>query len=105
MVREGGGDAATGTTLYIDGEPVDLEPGHRAVLQFRDTPTVTSTTFRINRATDLTRFFTGTMDELVLYDRALTAEEVCDHFSALDLCARRMLTVTRSWMSTTCWRC
>ena len=85
MVREGGGNAAEGTTLYIDGIPVPLEADTFLCCNFA-TPTVTSTTFRINRATDSNRFFQGTMDEIVLYDRALTQDEVCAHYAALDLC-------------------
>jgi hypothetical protein len=46
------------------------------------TPTIGATTFRVKRARDIdgSRHFTGTLDELALYDRALTAQEVHDHF-------------------------
>jgi hypothetical protein len=46
------------------------------------TPQINATTFRINRGRDFVRFFTGTMDELALYDRALSASEVGEHFAA-----------------------
>jgi hypothetical protein len=50
---------------------------------------VNSTVFRINRAADFigTRHFTGTMDEIALYDRVLSAAEVRDHAcSIVGLC-------------------
>jgi hypothetical protein len=52
-----------------------------------ETPTVGATEFRINRARDLdnSRCFIGTLDEVALYDRVLTPQEVHDHFiEALD---------------------
>ena len=51
------------------------------------TPTVGATEFRVNRARDFdgSRYFTGTLDELALYDRALTPQEAFDHYhEALD---------------------
>jgi hypothetical protein len=85
-VRVGGGNAETGTTVYIDGQDVTatLVPDP-ALPQNTLTPVVAATEFRVNRARDLTRYFTGTLDELVLYDRTLTAQEVADHYrEALD---------------------
>ncbi|MBN1763685.1 MAG: LamG domain-containing protein [Sedimentisphaerales bacterium] len=82
MVRQGGSDSSTGTTLYINGQSVPLEvdsdlfPG---VL----VPALTVSTFRINRARDVTRYFTGIMDEVALYGRVLTAEEVNSHFATM----------------------
>jgi hypothetical protein len=80
-VRQGGGAANLGSALYVDGVSVDLEddpglPSDGAV------PAVVATAFRINRAQDFTRYFTGTLDELVLYDRVLTSKEVLAHYAA-----------------------
>ena len=82
-VRVGGGNALTGTTVYIDGQDVTatLVPDP-ALPSDSLTPTVGATEFRVNRARDYDglRFFTGTLDELALYDRQLTPQEVADHF-------------------------
>ena len=84
MVRNGGGNSATGTTLYVDGASVALTPDTLLPSPIL-TPTLTSTTFRINRATDDSRVFTGSMDELALYDRVLSESEVEAHFNALTI--------------------
>ena len=70
-----------GTTLYVNGEPVQLEPD--TVLPGAPVIDITSTTFRVQRATNLVRYFSGVVDEVILYDRLLTAEEVREHFEAL----------------------
>jgi hypothetical protein len=72
-----------GTTLYVNGEVVELEQD--TVLPGAPVIDVTSTTFRIQRATDLNRYFSGMMDEIALYDRALSPEEVAAHYAALDI--------------------
>jgi hypothetical protein len=72
-----------GTTLYVNGEPVELEQD--TVLPGAPVINVTSTTFTIQRATDLDRYFSGAMDEVALYDRALTPDEVQAHYAALSL--------------------
>ncbi len=78
----GTNDSETGTTLYINGNPVALirdpvlNPGFDANL------TITATTFTVNRATDFTRFSTIEMDEVALYDRVLDAAEVAEHWQA-----------------------
>jgi len=88
--RQGGNDSATGTILYINGASVALEQDPDLVLvggcasgflSSREI-TVTSAEFRINRGQDVigSRFFTGTMDEIALYDRVLTPLEVQEHF-------------------------
>jgi hypothetical protein len=85
--REGGNSSAGGTTLYVNGEIVSLEqdpnlnPGFLTAAGIN----VNSTVFRINRAADFlgTRHFTGTMDEIALYDRVLSAAEVRDHACAI----------------------
>lgn len=87
-VRVGGGTALDGTTVYLDGEDVTAtlvpDPG----LPFDGlTPAVEATAFRVNRARDFdgSRYFTGTLDELSLYDRALTPQEAFEHYrQALD---------------------
>ena len=82
-VRSGGGTALEGSTVYIDGKDVTAtlvpDPGLPANTL---TPTVTATEFRVNRARDFdgARYFTGTLDEVALYDRMLTADEVIAHF-------------------------
>ncbi len=81
-VRQGGGAANVGSTLYIDGVSVSLENDPDLPAD-GGTPNVINTAFRVNRAQDFTRFFTGTLDEVALYDRMLTAEEVQEHFDAL----------------------
>jgi hypothetical protein len=82
--RDSAGGAAgpyEGSTLYLNGIPVELEiddvlPGIFAV-------DVHATTFRIQKATDAIRHFTGTVDELAVYDHVLTHGEVVSHFVAL----------------------
>lgn len=81
-VRQGGGTDQQGSTLYVDG--VDVTASLVADPQLccnGTTPDVGSTAFRINRARDFdgSRFFVGDMDELVLYDRALTPQEVASN--------------------------
>lgn len=81
-VRDSAGGANgqyVGSTLYINGELVALQPD--TTLPGAPTINVSSTTFRVQRATDLTRYFSGTIDEIVLYDRALSANEVATHFT------------------------
>lgn len=82
-VRQGGGTDQEGSTLYIDGVDVTslLAPDPDLCCN-GGTPNVNATQFRINRARDLTRFFVGSMDEIALYDRALTPAEVTDHYLA-----------------------
>ena len=87
-VRVGGGTALEGTTVYLDGEDVTAtlvpDPGLPADGL---TPAVEATAFRVNRARDFdgSRYFTGTLDELSLYDRALSPQEAFDHYrQALD---------------------
>ena len=82
-MRTGGGNALTGTTVYLDGNDVTgtLVPDPNLPANTL-TPSVGSTEFRVNRARDIdgVRFFTGTVDEVALYDRTLTAQEALDHF-------------------------
>lgn len=85
-VRDSAGGANgqyVGTTLYVNGEALQLEPD--TILPGAPTIDVTSTTFTIQRATDLARYFSGSMDEIALYDRLLTPDEVLAHYNALKL--------------------
>ncbi len=78
--RAGANNSEAGSTLYINGYPIaterdtSLSPGFLAAGSIA----VTSTTFRINQATDFinNRYFTGVLDELALYNRILTIEEI-----------------------------
>jgi hypothetical protein len=78
--RQGGNDSETGSSLYINGCLVSsvrdstLNPGFVSASNIN----VTSTTFRINEARDVlgNRYFTGILDEVALYNRILTAEEI-----------------------------
>jgi concanavalin A-like lectin/glucanase superfamily protein len=86
--RTGGNNSADGSTLYINGASVALEqdPNLSPGLVTAAGINVNSTTFRINRARDYlgTRHFTGTMDEIALYDRVLSATEVRDHACTIE---------------------
>ncbi|NUM37091.1 MAG: LamG domain-containing protein [Candidatus Brocadiae bacterium] len=82
MVRQGGGNSDTGTSLYIDGVKVSTITD--TVLYTGIIPAITSTTFRINRATDATRYFTNVvMDEIAVYNRTLSQTEVVNHYNSL----------------------
>lgn len=85
-VRDSAGGTAgqyAGTTLYINGVAVPMEPDNS--LPGAPVIAVTGTTFRVQRATDGTRYFAGAIDEVALYDRALDAAEVLEHFATLAL--------------------
>jgi len=79
-VRDSAGgtrDSLTGSTLYVNGEPAQLT---RDELLFTGImPNVIAGKFRIQKAGDFTRFWSGAMDELALYTRALTQDEVQTH--------------------------
>lgn len=80
--RDGGGNAQTGSVLYIDGVAV-LTESDPSLCCNNTIPNVTSSKFRINRAQDFTRFFVGSLDEMALYDYALTATDVEAHYAAV----------------------
>jgi hypothetical protein len=86
--RSGGNSSADGTTLYINGARVDLEqdPNLNPGVVTAAGIDINSTTFRINRARDYlgARYFTGTMDEIALYDHVLSATEVHDHACSIE---------------------
>ncbi|HWL94720.1 MAG TPA: LamG-like jellyroll fold domain-containing protein [Phycisphaerae bacterium] len=77
-VRQGGGNSATGSTLYLNGQQIALTQDLNLL-----TPNVSATAFRINRAQDGSRFFVGEMDELAVYDRALPESEIVAHYEQL----------------------
>lgn len=78
--RQGGTDSLAGSKLYINGclisteRDFDLSPGFFAAGSIN----IVASSFRINEARDAlgSRFFTGTLDEVALYDRILTANEI-----------------------------
>ncbi len=79
----GGAGQHAGHTLYVDGQIVAHEadnslPGAAFV-------NVASTPFRVQKARDFFRHFSGVMDEVALYDRLLSHQEVIDRFDALRL--------------------
>ncbi|MEL7449434.1 MAG: LamG-like jellyroll fold domain-containing protein [Pseudomonadota bacterium] len=79
---EGTNDSEAGTVVYVNGTAVPLVRDPTLNPGFVANPTVTATTFRINRATDNVRYATIDMDELVLYDRPLAPAEVAEHWVA-----------------------
>lgn len=80
-VRQGGGNAITGSVVYVNGSPVAVEADPNLCCNATAVD-VNSAAFRVNRARDGVRFFQGRIDELVLYDHALTAADVCEHYKA-----------------------
>lgn len=85
-VREGGNDSDAGSTVYINGVacPVELAPQLSPGFVEAADIDVASTVFRINRAADSlgNRYFNGALDELALYDRALTPAEIAERAAA-----------------------
>ncbi len=81
-VRTGGGTDQQGSQLFVNGIDLtaSLVPDPELCCN-GSTPDVDATTLRVNRARDFygMRFFTGVVDELALYDRALTPTEVAAH--------------------------
>lgn len=71
-----------GSTLYVNGEIVQLQQDSQ--LPGAPVIDVTSTTFRVHAATDEARYFSGTVDEVVLYDHLLTPADIAVHFAAID---------------------
>ena len=72
-----------GSTLYVNGEVTPLEID--TALIGAPVLDITATRFRVQRAQDFERYFDGVMDEVVLYDRVLGADEVLEHFDALSI--------------------
>ena len=90
-VRVGGGTDQVGSTLYLDGVDVTASLVSDPDLCCNgSTPIVEASEFRINRARDFEtlRYFTGTLDELALYDYALSPAEIDAHWQALGILFR-----------------
>lgn len=81
-VRQGGGDSGTGTTLYVNGQPVALTPD-TVLCCNPTTPSVNSSPFLINRGSDLTRYLVGAIDEVVLFGYTLTPAQVLSHYNSI----------------------
>lgn len=79
----GGAGQHAGHTLYVDGQVVAIEADDS--LPGASTINVASTTFRVQKARDFFRHFSGTMDEVALFDRLLTPAEVMERYQALAL--------------------
>jgi hypothetical protein len=87
--RQGGSSSDQGSTVYINGHVVsatqdtDLNPGLLTAGQIN----VTSTALRVNAGRDFIggRYFTGVLDELALYNRVLSAQDVA-MLASLALC-------------------
>jgi hypothetical protein len=83
-VRNGGAShSQENSTLYLDGVAIPLTADTDLLGPL--VPDVTSTPFRINRGHDFTRSFQGTMDELALFDYALTPAQVATHYATSGL--------------------
>ncbi|MEO1277644.1 MAG: LamG domain-containing protein [Planctomycetota bacterium] len=77
----GTNDDITGSRLFINGEEVDIT--RDTFLPGAPMPDVQESPFYVQRATDSRRFFSGITDEIVLYDRLLTDDEIQAHYDAL----------------------
>jgi hypothetical protein len=83
-VRQGGGTVLEGTTLYVNGVSVSLSPDPELSNNTsNNTPNIVPSTFRVNNGVDSDRYFTGLLDEVALYDRALSEEEILGHFNEI----------------------
>ena len=84
-VRDSAGgtnDSLTGSTLYVNGVPVELEPDTQLCCNGA-MPEVDEGPIRIQRADNGTRYFNGDIDEVVLYDRLLEPDEIAEHYETL----------------------
>lgn len=82
-VRDSAGgtrNSLAGSTLYINGEPAQLTRDESLLGGI--VPNILAGKFRIQKAGDFTRFWSGAMDELALYTRALSAQEIEAHAAA-----------------------
>ena len=78
--RQGGNNSEVGSSVYVNGKLIatvrdpNLSPGFLPATGIDVTPTA----FRVNQGRDFlgSRYFTGTLDEISLYDRILTVEEI-----------------------------
>jgi hypothetical protein len=86
-VRDAAGgtnDAYTGSRLFVNGIEEDLTID-TVLIGFPGPPDVNAAAFRVQRARDLTRYFDGTIDEIVLYDTAHTPGQIAARFGALGI--------------------
>lgn len=82
--RDSGGganDSLTGSKFYINGQLAEMTRDESLLGAIM--PNIVSGKFRIQKAGDFVRFFTGGLDELALYQRVLNAEEVQAHAATL----------------------
>ena len=79
-VRTGGGDSITGNALYIDGANIPLVPDPIAGSPVA--VNLSASTFLINSTGGL-QSFNGIIDEVALYDVALTSEQVLAHYNSI----------------------
>lgn len=77
----GTNNSLTGSKFYINGQLAEMTRDES--LQGAVTVNVASSKFRIQKANDFVRFFTGGLDELALYERVLSAEEIQTHAATL----------------------
>ncbi len=74
-------DSFTGMKYSINGQLAEMTRDES--LLGAVTVNVAASKFRIQKAGDFTRFFTGGLDELALYQRVLTPEEIQSHAATL----------------------
>lgn len=79
--NNGTNDSLTGTKFYINGQLAEMTRDES--LLGAVPVNVASSKFRIQKAADFTRFFSGGLDELSLYQRVLSAEEIQAHAATL----------------------
>ncbi len=83
--RAGGDNSESGSIVYVNGEPIavqrdtSLSPG----ILTAGSINVSASAFRINAGRDVSpnRYFTGTLDELAVYDRVLMPSEIASRAS------------------------
>ncbi|MGD1916599.1 MAG: LamG-like jellyroll fold domain-containing protein [Phycisphaerales bacterium] len=78
---DGTNDDITGSRLFISGEEVDIDRDFS--LPGAGVPDVQASPFYVQRATAFVRYFSGNVDEVVLYDRLLADDEIVEHYDAL----------------------
>ena len=72
-------DSAAGTKMYIDA--ADDNASHTGTISAIDSPS-NAVPLTIGAESDLGKFFDGKLDDVRIYDRALTAQEVQDLYDA-----------------------
>ncbi|MFO0861390.1 MAG: LamG-like jellyroll fold domain-containing protein [Phycisphaerales bacterium] len=79
--NNGTNDSLTGTKYYINGQLAEMTRDESLLGPV--TVNVAASKFRIQKAADFTRFFSGGLDELALYPRVLSADEIQAHAATL----------------------